>query len=349
MKTRPIPARWINPALLLTAWLAGLFAGPSWAAQPETRKVENRFLLIFNTSSEMKRRLPAVQKAVIGLLVNCTARGELAAGDTLGIWTYDQELRTGQFPLQQWTPDDAAAIASNVTAFVQGQHYAKKSRIDAVVPLLNQVVRTSERLTVVVFCDGFGEIKGTPYDTGINQIFQQRQADRQKARLPIAIALRSQLGQYVDCVVSFPPQPITLPAFPPLPPEPSPPQPAPAAAPPRPVAPPLIIIGTPPTNRVLPPAPGPTNPPSVTVTSTPAPPVVTAAPPPTEAAPVRTGPVPAQLTITPELLPSTNAAAPGPAGSGGNRNGLSKPGRIWFFLAAGVVVALGVSWLRKKK
>ena len=169
------------------------------------------------------------------------------------MWTFDQELQAGQFPLQRWKPDNAATIASNITAFVGGQRYAKKTSFDALMPLLNQVVRSSERLTVVIFCDGNGEIHGTPYDTGINQIFQQRQGERQKARLPIVIVLRSQLGEYVDCVVSFPPQPVSFPAFPPLPEDaPAPPKLAPAPAPPRPSVPPLIIIGTPATNRVPP-------------------------------------------------------------------------------------------------
>ena len=108
-------------------------------------------------------------------------------------------------------------IASNIIKFVSKQHYSKKTGFDALQPLLNQVVQSSERLTVLIFCDGNGEIHGTPYDAGINQIFQQRQNERQKARLPIVIGLRSQRGQYVGCMVSFPPQPVSLPAFPPLP------------------------------------------------------------------------------------------------------------------------------------
>jgi hypothetical protein len=158
-------------------------------------------------------------------------------------------------------PDNAALIASNLTAFVGQQRYAKTTELNVLAPALNQVVRDSERLTVLIFCDGKGEIHGTPYDAGINQIFQQRQAERQKARLPIVIGLRSQLGQYVGCMVSFPPEPVSFSAFPPLPeaiPAPPPVTKVSAPSPPRPKVPPLIIIGPKP-KLPAPPQPASTN------------------------------------------------------------------------------------------
>ncbi len=346
MKTRTYRNQIFCRALRLAALLSGLFLAPALPAQPAAQKVDNRCLLVFDTSAEMKRRLPAVQ-AALNVLLASSLNGELHSNDTLGVWTFDQELQIGQFPLQRWEPDHAAVIASNLTAFVRGQRYSKKTRMDALVPLLNQVARSSERLTVVIFCDGYGEIKGTPYDTGINQIFQQRQLERQKARLPIAIALRSQLGQYVDCLVSFPPQPVSLPAFPPLPEPPVPPKPALAA--PRPTLPPLIIIGTPPTNRVPPPKPAPTNPPPATDTSTLAPPAVQPEPLPNEGIPLRTGATPARLTIAPALLPRTNAPAPPAGGSGAAHKGIRAPGVALLAVAAVLAaLVLGRAWPKKK-
>ena len=347
MKIRPQLEQMISRALLLAALLGLLFPGRSLPAQTATRKVESRFLLVFDTSAEMKRRLPAVQKAVSGLLMASTANGELRAGDSLGVWTFDQDLRTGQFPLQRWTPEGAAVIASNVNAFVGTQRFSKKTRLAALIPLLTQVVSGSERLTVVIFCDGYGELNGTPYDTGINQIFRQRQAERQKARLPFVVVMRSQLGQFVDCMVSFPPQSVSLPAFPPLP-APPPPRLTPATAPPRPVAPPLIIIGTPPpTNRVPPPPPTPTNPPPVAVTSAPEPPPVAEAPLPNDLSPTRTNVAPTRLTITPELLPQTNSISAPAAGSGADRKRIGKLGIVSLVAVGVTAFVLGRIFLKK--
>ena len=275
----------VHRPFIFAVLLAGIFLVPAVRAQPAVRNVDNRFLLIFDTSSDMKQRLSAVQKALNNML-SAGTNGLLHSGDTIGVWTFDQDLRKGQFPLQHWEPDNAVMIASNITAFVGKQRYTKTTRFDALLPLLNQVVGGAEWLTVLIFCDGKGEIHGTPYDAGINQIFQQCQSEREKARLPIVIGLRSQRGQYTGCTVSFPPQLVNLPAFPRLPEAvPAPPKVTNAPAPPSPPrssVPSLIIVGTTITNRVPPPAPKPalTNPPPMAVTSTPAPAVTNEVKPP---------------------------------------------------------------------
>ncbi len=339
----------LQPALLLAALLGGMFMAPALPAQPEVRKTDNRLLLVFDTSSEMKRRVPAVKAALNAMLMTST-NNELRPNDTIGVWFFDSELHAGQLHLQRWAPDNAAVIASNINVFVGRQRYSKKTSFDVFVPQLNQIVKNSERLTVVIFCDGDGEMHGTPYDSGVNQIFHQRQAERKKARLPIAVVLRSQLGKYVDCVVSFPPQPVTLPVFPPLP-EPAPAPTKVAPAPPRPSVPPLIIIGTPITNRVPPSAPqpapqpappavtpAPANPPPLAVTSTPAPAAVAEVKPPDGAPLTRAGAVPSQLKIDTALLPQTNAVSPPAEDSGIGRKGVWVLGVALLAVAGGVVM-----------
>ena len=318
MKTPTNQNQTVHRPFIFAALLAGIFLVPAVRAQPAVRNVDNRCLLIFDTSSDMKRRLPAVQKA-LGDILAASTNGQLHSGDTIGVWTFDQVLQTGQFPLQHWGPENAATIVSNINAFVGKQRYTKTTRFDALLPLLNQVVGGSKRLTVLIFCDGNGEIRGTPYDVGINKIFQERQGERQKARLPIVIGLRSQRGQYAGCMVSFPPQPVSLPEFPPLPEAVHAPTNAPAPpGPPRASGPSLIIVGTTITNRVPPPAPKPppvpkpalTNPPTPVITSTPAPVVTNVVKPPAVVPPTQTSAVPAQPKIAAAPLTTTNAISP---------------------------------------
>jgi len=313
MKTPTHQNQMVHRPFIFAVLLAGIFLVPAGRAQPAMRNGDNRFLLIFDTSSDMKRRLPAVQKALNDILAAST-NGLLYPGDSIGVWTFDQDLRRGQFPLQHWDPDNGAGIASDINAFIGKQRYAKTTSFDALLPLLNRVVQDSERLTALIFFDGKGEIHGTPYDVGINQaIFQQRQSEREKARLPIIIGLRSQRGQYIGCMVSFPPQPVSLPQFPPLPPPPAPPVPPPAPPPPvRSVAvPPLIIVGTTITNHVPPsaPKPVPANPPPMVITSTPAPVVTNEVKPPIVVPLMQTSAVPAQPQIAVVPLTTTNAIA----------------------------------------
>jgi hypothetical protein len=356
MKTRTHPNQTGRRALLLTALLAGVFMAPAVRAQPAASKVDNRLLLIFEISSDMKPRLPAVQKALDALLTN-SMNGQLHLGDSVGVWTFDQELHRGQFPLQHWVQANAPTIASNIVRFVSKQHYSKKTSYGALPPVMNQVVQGSERLTVLIFCDGKGEVHGTPYDSGINQIFQQRQEERQQKQLPIVVGLRSQRGQYVGCAVSFPPQPVSLSEFPPLPEVAQAPPVAEAPAPPSPPqssVPSLIIVGTNIASQGAPPLPKPvptnlppatnllpvTNLPPMTVTSTPPPAVANTVNPPDSVPLVQTSAVPAQSNFTIAALIPAKAAKPSPEISGIDRKGALAFGVVFVvaFLAGGLVV-----------
>jgi hypothetical protein len=238
----------IRAARIFFALLAGFFLIPGLRAQPAEQPLDNRVLLVFETSADMKKRLPAVRSGLNEALATSLSGG-LKPGDSIGVWTFDQELRAGVFPLQSWEPENAADISSNIMAFVGKQEYAKSAGFTALVVSLNRVVRNSERLTVLVFCDGETEIGGTPFDSGVNQIFQQRRFSQKKAKQPFIVVFRAQLGEYAGCTVNFPPLPASYPAFPPLPPPPAPSpasNPPPDIAPPPPVVtlPPLIIVGT---------------------------------------------------------------------------------------------------------
>jgi hypothetical protein len=242
-------------AQIVAVLLAGIFLTPPARAQA----APERFLFVFDTSAAMKKRLPAVEKTIDTMLA-LSFGGRLHSGDDIGVWTFDHELRMGEFPLQSWSPTNAATYASNLKAFLLKRHYANDTSFGALQSRINQVVQHSERLTVVIFCDGQNQINWTPYDSGINQLFQERQAERRKSRQPFVLMLRSQRGEYVGCTVGFPPDTINLPDFPPFP----MPKPAPLPAPIIPpvvapviLTPPLIIIGTNVGTNLPPPEPKP--------------------------------------------------------------------------------------------
>ena len=130
MKTRTRQNQIVRRALIFAALLAGTFLAPGLRAQPAATNVDNRFLLIFDISSDMKKRLPAVQEALDTMLAT-SVNGQLHSGDSVGVWTFDQDLHRGQFPLQYWMPENAPMIASNITRFVSRQHYSKKTSFDA--------------------------------------------------------------------------------------------------------------------------------------------------------------------------------------------------------------------------
>lgn len=205
-----------------------------------------RWLLVFDTSVTMKKRLPGATEA-LNQFLKSGADGQLQAGDEMALWLYSQQLQPGLFPLTTWNAAKSAEVSSNMVSLIRRQRFTDNSSFAPLVAPLNQVVGNSERLTIVIVCDGLSEINFTPYDEGINQNFRDGLVERKKTQQPFVVVLRSQLGKFVGCTVSFPPGDINLPSFPPLP-LPAPPvtipTPAPVPVVTHPVAiPDLVIVG----------------------------------------------------------------------------------------------------------
>ncbi len=167
--------------------------------------------------------------------------GQLQAGDSVGVWTFDEKLHSGRYPLFTWQPQIAADEASRLINFLDFEHYSGRTRLAALKPLLGRVIAHAQRLTIVIFCDGKDKLKLTPYDDGINRVFDTMQADRKKVKVPFVVVIRTQEGKFVGATVNLPPGNLDLPVFPPLP---QPVQIVPANPPPAAPAPPLVIVGT---------------------------------------------------------------------------------------------------------
>jgi hypothetical protein len=245
--------------LMVTAFLPALRAQTS----PPRQRVENRVLLIFDTSSAMKKRVPDEERGIKRLFA-LTLSSQLQRGDTIGVWTFDQNLRTGEFPLQYWQPENINTICSNIITFVEKHHYSKTTSYEKLMPELTSVMENSPRLTTLIFCDGEVPIKGTPVDNAINAIFKKNESLMRKDREPYVLVFRTQFGKSVGSTINTAVT-INVPQFP-LPPAPPPP---PVIPPPRsmPVStvPPLIIIGRGAETNAPPPPPAPAQAPPATV------------------------------------------------------------------------------------
>jgi hypothetical protein len=297
---------------VLLALLAVTAFLPALRAQTPHRRVANRVLLVFDTSSAMKKRLPEEERGIRRLFA-LTLSSQLQSGDTIGVWTFDQNLRMGEFPLQYWQAEDINTISSNILTFVEKHHYSKTTSFEKLMPKLNEIMAGSPRLTTLIFCDGEAPIRGTPVDDSINSIFKKNEALMRKDREPYVLVFRTESGNYVGSMINTAAS-INVPQFP-LPPTPPPPPPLPPPVP-EPTVPPLIIIGRSAGTNVPPPAPAPA-PTQVQMQPPPPAPVATSntssliviMPPPhpavkTNAVP-ETNPAPAAVTA-----PPTNIAPP---------------------------------------
>lgn len=226
-------------------WLCGLLLLLIAAAETVRAQTEQpgRWLLMFDTSAAMKKYLPATRTAMRQFLATA-ANGQLRRGDSLGVWSYGQQIN-GRFKTYTWEPAMATPIETNLVAYLNQQRYGGDSSLSALQLPLSHIIAGSERLTMVIFCDGQSPMQFTPYDDGINQSFHDGLDERKRSGQPFVVVVRSQLGKFVGCMVNYPPGGLNLPEFPPLPkPAPAPPPKAEPQAVAKAEVPSLIIVGT---------------------------------------------------------------------------------------------------------
>jgi hypothetical protein len=198
---------WLRIPASAPLWtLAGIFLFAAWSradGPPEKRRsTENRFLFVIDTSSAMKSRTNGVQEAVAGLLAS-GIKGELRKGDTIGLWTYGEQLNT-DFPMQVWSEAKKDAIAKQVSQYLNSLRYEKRSHLEKVLPVIRKVVESSGRLTVILIFDGADSIKGTPFDKDINDLHKQYARDFRAKHEPFVTILASRDGGFFDYTINYP-------------------------------------------------------------------------------------------------------------------------------------------------
>ena len=206
-KLRPLSA----PLLLLA--LSFPFGLPAQTNSVAARGPSNRYLFILNTSSAMQPRADGTLQAMQDLLASGLG-GQLRRGDTIGVWTYNQELNAGHFPLQLWTPETHRTVAINIFRFLKEQKYEKRASLDKVLPAMQGVIKDSEFITVILVSDGDQKIRGTPFDDPINQFFKLWHGQQQKAHMPFITVLRARNGSITDHTVNSAPWPVEIPPLP---------------------------------------------------------------------------------------------------------------------------------------
>jgi hypothetical protein len=173
----------------------------------------NRFLFLIETSHAMKGRSAGIIAAVKDLL-DSSMSGQLRRGDTLGIWTYNQKLYAGRFPLQQWSPESQRTVVTRVISFLQEQTYEHQAALPAVMPTLERLIKQSPFITVILISDGEQKIHGTPFDAAINKSYGTWEKEQEKARMPVLTILRAQAGKLNAYSVNAAPWPVDMPPLP---------------------------------------------------------------------------------------------------------------------------------------
>jgi hypothetical protein len=181
-----------------------LSAAFGWAEGTHQRGglMENRFLFVLDTSSAMRSRTNGIAQAVEGLL-NSEMDGEFRKGDTIGFWTYDEQINA-DMPMLVWSEDKKDSIARDLMRFVRHQRYEGRSHLGKVLTAVGKIMEQSDRLTVILLHDGSELIHGTEFDGDINDLQKKYAREFRSAHLPIVTILTARGGTVVDYTINYP-------------------------------------------------------------------------------------------------------------------------------------------------
>ncbi len=199
---------------LLRLWLVTGLVAPAIAAQRSAAPVPgNRYLFVVDTSASMSRLDRASRQTVFDILYT-GLEGRMRAGDTFGIWTFNEQVHAGSFPMQVWTPAQSRDLTARAVFFLKEQRYEKQSQLDLLLPQLQSVIQAVGDVNIFLITDGDAKVSGTPFDPDINAAFQIRAGARRNARKPFVALLAARGGEIVSAEVTIAGEPIKLPPTP---------------------------------------------------------------------------------------------------------------------------------------
>jgi hypothetical protein len=205
----------VSAMILLTSIACGAAdAKASTNAPPRPHQPQaQRFLLVFEASRAMSRRA-ANSITTVSNLIGSGLHGQMQSGDTLGVWTYNDSLSAGKFPLATWTPGSSSEIAAAAASFLRQQKLEKGADFRQVISIASKVAESSDRLTLILISTGESEISGTIFDSKINYGFKTWRAEQEKARMPFVTLIRASRGEFVGQAVTPAPWQLDVPPWP---------------------------------------------------------------------------------------------------------------------------------------
>src|SRR5689334_11779918 len=141
-------------ALALTS---GLAAEKKAAAPPQEG---GRFLFVVETSTAMAPFEHAGGQTVFDLIFS-GLDGQMQPKDTIGIWTFGEEVHAGLFPMQVWTPEQKARVATEAGMFLKDQHHDRQAHLDRVIRKVLPLVVAVKDVNIFIVSGNEVTWKGT--------------------------------------------------------------------------------------------------------------------------------------------------------------------------------------------
>jgi len=198
--------------ILISGWCAPVSAGlaaKAFAKLPVAPDGE-RFLFVVDVSSRMED-LQTANEATLFEMLRQGVSGQMRAGDTYGVWTFNKSTQAGNFPMQVWDPKRSTQQGTIAASFINHATYEKASNVKQLMANLAALIQVVSNVTIFVISDGHSDMTGTPFDKAINAAYRTQSHQRKEAKKPFVTTLIVRDGWYVENQVTVGGEPVPLP------------------------------------------------------------------------------------------------------------------------------------------
>jgi hypothetical protein len=198
---------------------SGPTGGTARAASNAPAASSQKFLFVVDIGASM-REIDTGTRQVLFDLIYSGIGGQMKKGDTFGIWTYNEQVVAGKFPMLTWDPEreHVVALASAGSKFLQAQKCEGKSVPQLALARVASIVRNVKDVNVLLITDGKTPLLQTAFDHQVNPVYEQRKRECEKAKKPLITTFIARAGAVTNASVILAGEPILIP--PPSPPQP---------------------------------------------------------------------------------------------------------------------------------
>jgi hypothetical protein len=167
------------------------------ANEPAENRVAYRYLIVLENSARMDRQRDAALDTIHQLILS-GIQGRIRDGDVLGIWTFRDQLDRDRFRPITWSSGRVRDVANDVYRTLRDAGFAREPDLDVAMSGVTTAAQVTDDLTVFLVVTGTQRIRGTLFDTEINQIFEEHADAMRKSRRPFVTVLVMHQGRTVS-------------------------------------------------------------------------------------------------------------------------------------------------------
>ena len=171
--------------------MCGLLAA---AGSPVPEKSDgDRYLFVVETSAAMAKLEHGGRQAVFDLIYS-GIEGRMRPGDSFAIWTFQEDVSIGEFPMHVWKPDDKLSLASRAGNYLKQVPYKDKASLSKALVRVMSLIRGVKDVNVIIVCSTAAKVE----ELGSFPLWDQRKGEAKKAKKPLLLTLAARGGSIVQ-------------------------------------------------------------------------------------------------------------------------------------------------------